>query len=71
MKIYFEDGELCKSVQLPITTNNLMVIDAMEGVSKNIRALDNAKKRFPTPTIYTNSIFAFSNTYASVFSNNW
>jgi hypothetical protein len=62
MKIYFEDGDLRNSTQLPIT--NYVVINATTGVSNNISVLDHLIKYNPNVTIYTNSIFAFSNKYA-------
>ena len=62
MKIYFEDGELLESPQLPIT--DFVVIDAKDGVNRNLYELDELLKANPTATIYTNSILAFNNDYA-------
>jgi hypothetical protein len=62
MKIYFEDGELVSSGYLPITC--YIVVNAACGVSRNINVLDDIKECEPNATVYTNSIFAFSNEYA-------
>lgn len=62
MKIYFEDGELVTSGYLPFDYD--CKIDAKEGPSENIAAIDDIKTYIPDATIYTNSIFAFSNEYA-------
>ena len=62
MKIYFEDGELVSSGYLPI--ERYVIVHAGSGVSNNIAVLDDIKERDPNVTIYTNSIFAFSNEYA-------
>lgn len=62
MKIYFEDGELVSSGYLPI--DRYIVVNAACGVTLNIRVLDDIKECEPNATIYTNSIFAFSNEYA-------
>lgn len=58
MKIYFEDGELDNP---PFCD---YAIDAAEGISANISKLDAIKEKVPDSVIYTNSIFAFDNTYA-------
>lgn len=58
MKIYFEDGKLRHH------TFDCIVIDASDGPSKNISDLNSIMKSNPYATIYTNSIFAFSNDYA-------
>ena len=63
MKIYFEDGELRNSSQLPFTSYT--IVSAATGVSNNIRTLDDIKEYCdPNTIVYTNSIFAFSNEYA-------
>lgn len=62
MKIYFEDGELVTSGYLPFKYDRK--IDAKEGVSANLVSLDIMRTCDPNATIYTNSIFAFSNEYA-------
>lgn len=62
MKIYFEDGELRSYRQLAFEYD--FAIDATKGVSSNISALDGLVHLYPDATIYTNSIFAFSNEYA-------
>lgn len=62
MKIYFEDGRLVSSRHLAFKYDRK--IDAKEGVSTNIIILDIMQKCDPNATIYTNSIFAFSNEYA-------
>ena len=62
MKIYFEDGELVQSGYLPFT--RYIVVHAASGVSSNIAVLDDIKETEPNATVYTNSIFAFSNKYA-------
>ena len=62
MKIYFEDGELVQSGYLPFT--RYIVVHAASGVSSNIAVLDDIKETEPNATVYTNSIFAFSNEYA-------
>lgn len=62
MKIYFEDGELRNSIQLPFT--NYIVISAANGVSRNICCLDDLIESDPNTIVYTNSIIAFSNEYA-------
>ena len=62
MKIYFEDGSLRKTSQLPVSID--YVIDAANGVTENINILDELYQREEELTIYTNSIFAFSNRYA-------
>lgn len=62
MKIYFEDGELVTSGYLPF--DNYYAIDATKGVSANIIRLDGLLEVEPNATVYTNSIFAFSNEYA-------
>ena len=62
MKIYFEDGQLVSSGYLPIT--HYTVVNAASGVTLNIRVLDDIKEFESDATVYTNSIFAFSNEYA-------
>lgn len=62
MKVYFEDGELRSTDTLPI--GHYVIINATSGASRNIALLDDLKKTEPNATIYTNSIFAFSNIYA-------
>ena len=62
MKIYFEDGILRPSAQLPIA--QYIVISAASGVSTNLRVLDDLMDFAPDATVYTNSIFAFNNKYA-------
>lgn len=58
MKIYFEDGKIDNP---PFCD---YAIDAAEGVRANISKLDIIKEKEPDAVIYTNSIFAFCNTYA-------
>lgn len=58
MKIYFEDGRLDNP---PFCDYH---VDAAEGVMANIYWLDAIKEKIPDSVIYTNSIFAFDNTYA-------
>ena len=62
MKIYFEDGPLVSSGYVPM--DSYIIIEAASGVSENIKVLDRIKETEPYATIYTNSIFAFSNDYA-------
>lgn len=63
MKIYFEDGKLRDLSQLP--TDIDFIIDATDGVSANFNFLDAFNTQVKESiTIYTNSIFAFSNQYA-------
>ena len=62
MKIYFEDGELVTSKYLPF--DDYVPVNAIRGVTQNIGVLDDLKKYRPNSTVYTNSIFAFSNIYA-------
>jgi hypothetical protein len=62
MKIYFEDGELITSKYLPFGPH--YTVDATKGVSKNIDELEYFNYFCPNVTVYTNSIFAFSNEYA-------
>ncbi len=62
MKIYFEDGQLCSKLQRPHDTQ--FTLDATYGPSENIKFLDTLNESNPNAVIYTNSIFAFSNTYA-------
>ena len=62
MKIYFEDGILRDSSQLPFTCYTL--VNAACGVSRNISVLDELVESEPDAIVYTNSIFAFSNEYA-------
>ena len=62
MKIYFEDGELINAKKLPVKPD--FVINASDGVSRNIALLDNLNLTNKDYFIYTNSILAFSNRYA-------
>lgn len=62
MKIYFEDGKLRNTNQLPIKPD--FIVNAEEGVNANINYLDNVYHVNPNGIVYTNSIFAFSNQYA-------
>jgi hypothetical protein len=62
MKIYFEDGELVTTGYLAFEYDRK--IDARKGVRSNLFDLDVALTYVPNATIYTNSIFAFSNEYA-------
>ena len=62
MKIYFEDGKLRKLNQLPMHID--FTVDAKDGVNANFNILDMLNQREENITIYTNSIFAFSNQYA-------
>lgn len=62
MKIYFEDSQLCSKLQRPHDTE--FTLDATYGPSENIKFLDMLNESNPNAVIYTNSIFAFSNTYA-------
>ena len=62
MKIFFEDGVLRDSSQLPFTC--YFVVNASCGVSRNIAVLDELMSSDPDAIVYTNSIFAFSNVYA-------
>ena len=62
MKIYFEDGRIRNLSQLAIQPD--YVVDAKDGVNANIDALDDILYRDSNATVYTNSIFAFSNVYA-------
>lgn len=62
MKIYFEDGQLATPGCLP--TYHYYAIDAKYGVSSNMAQLDTLRECEPDATVYTNSIFAFSNEYA-------
>ena len=62
MKIYFEDGILRDSSQLPFTCYTL--VNAAYGVSRNFSVLDELVEYEPDAIVYTNSIFAFSNEYA-------
>lgn len=62
MKIYFEDSQLCSKLQRPHDTQ--FTLDATYGPSENIKFLDMLNESNPNAVIYTNSIFAFSNTYA-------
>lgn len=62
MKIYFEDGELRHHTQIPFEPD--LVIQAGRGVTENIEILDLFVEHHPDATVYTNSIFAFSNVYA-------
>ena len=58
MRIYFEDGRL----ENPPFCDYAK--DAAEGMRANISKLDIIKEKEPDSVIYTNSIFAFCNTYA-------
>ena len=58
MRIYFEDGRL----ENPPFCD--YAIGAAEGMRANISKLDIIKEKEPDSVIYTNSIFAFCNTYA-------
>lgn len=58
MKIYFEDGRLDNP---PFCDYH---VNAAEGVRANIFKLDAIKEKELDSVIYTNSIFAFDNTYA-------
>lgn len=60
MKIYFEDGRLTQSSDVP--DFNFM-IDAGWGVSQNENSLDNILKIVPDCVIYTNSLVALHNRY--------
>lgn len=60
MKIYFEDGRL-ELDNPPFCDYH---VNAAEGVKANIYKLDTIKEKEPDAVIYTNSIFAFCNTYA-------
>lgn len=62
MKIYFEDGQLCAKLQRPHDAQ--FSLDATYGPSENIEFLNSLYEINPNAIIYTNSIFAFSNTYA-------
>ena len=62
MKIFFEDGMLRDSSQLPFA--RYVVVNASCGVSRNIAVLDELMDSEPDAIVYTNSIFAFSNEYA-------
>lgn len=62
MKIYFEDGKLPLSYNIPI--DHCLIIDAVNGASQNITELDMIKEKDPSATIYTNSILALNNKYA-------
>ncbi len=62
MKIYFEDGRLVTSGYLPFAYH--YAIDAKYGISSNMAQLDTLRECEPNTTVYTNSIFAFSNEYA-------
>ena len=61
MKIFFEDGMLRNSSQLPF--DHYVVVSASCGVSRNIAVLDELANSNPNAVVYTNSIFAFSNEY--------
>ena len=64
MKIYFEDGPLRDDVDIPGEIL-LTIVDALEGVSANREDLELYNVlMLSSTTIYTNSIFAFSNKYA-------
>ena len=62
MKIYFEDSELRHYTQIPFEVD--LVVQASRGVTQNIEILDSFMEYHPDATVYTNSIFAFSNRYA-------
>lgn len=66
MKIYFEDGKLINTNQLPECVD--FVVDARHGATDNMELLDNLKeselKNEKQMVIYTNSIFAFDGQYA-------
>ena len=62
MKIYFEDGELLTSNHLPF--DQYIVVNAANGISRNISVLNEIKETNPNAIVYTNSIFAISNEYA-------
>lgn len=66
MKIYFEDGLLkWDDYSKFIDDYDYVVrVNAMEGPNMCIKFLDHFKGKYPDCTIYTNSIFAFSNKYA-------
>lgn len=62
MKIYFEDGMLLETNKLPVRVD--FTVDAAYGVNSNLNTLDMLQQKREDLTIYTNSIFAFSNRYA-------
>lgn len=62
MKIFFEDGILNGSDELPFI--RCVIVNAASGVSRNISVLDQLAEDEPDAIVYTNSIFAFSNEYA-------
>ncbi|MBO5969891.1 MAG: hypothetical protein J6S14_15495 [Clostridia bacterium] len=62
MKIYFEDGPLGETADLPELSCDC--ISAEFGISNNIEDLDYYKSARPSAVIYTNSIAAFDNRYA-------
>ena len=65
MKIYFEDGPLRDEIEIPGEIL-LARVDAINGVSANREDLDllHSYSKEHSVSIYTNSIFAFSNKYA-------
>ena len=62
MKIYFEDGELRSSFQLPFS--DYYKVDASKGFLENQSKLDTIREKDYNATIYTNSLIALSNEYA-------
>ena len=72
MRIYFEDGKLRDIFQIPvrpkklgtITVAEIDFIDAGNGITESIEALDTIKEINPDAVVYTNSIVAFDNRYA-------
>ena len=64
MKIYFEDGPLTKDMT-KMPPNMIHGIDASNGVTNNIRVLEDIKEEEPSDTVvYTNDISALNNRYA-------
>lgn len=63
MKIYFEDGYLETDLSFLMVEVD-SIVDVTSGVSFNINTLDNLIRRNSDCVVYTNSIFAFNNTYA-------
>ena len=62
MKIYFEDGELCKPEKVPFKYD--FRVDAKKGYSDNCNTLESLHEFIPDAVIYTNSLVALSNRYA-------
>ena len=62
MRIYFEDGKLRDIFQLPVKPNYF--IDAGNGITESIEALDTIKEINTDAVVYTNTIVAFDNRYA-------